>query len=132
MEKVNAWKEKWNQAYGKIKPGVDAAGKVIYNIGLWLFRLRSLFLAIPVLLAALRLARVNYELLPEKVGLNIQTTGEYSMMITRNVAVYGPLAVTLGCLLMVLLSRKTLYPWLISVFTLVLPILILVTNNFPA
>lgn len=132
MNQSNSLLEKWNQAYEKIRPGVNAAGKVIYNIGLWIFRLRALFLAIPVIIAALRLARVNYELLPEMVGLNIQTTGEYTLMVTKEVAVYGPLAVTLGCLLMVLLSRKTLYPWLVSVLTLVLPILIYVTNVFPA
>lgn len=132
MNKVNVWMEKWNQMYEKIKPGMDKTGKVFSGIGKWIFRLRALILAIPVLIAALRLARVNYELLPEMVGLNIQSTGEFSLMVTKEVAVYGPLVVTLGCLLMVLLSRKTLYPWLISVFTLILPILILVTNHFPA
>jgi len=31
---------------------------------------------------------------------------------------------------LVLLSRRTIYPWIISIFTLVLPILILMLNSF--
>jgi len=34
--------------------------------------------------------------------------------------------------LMMWLSRRTIYPWIISIFTLVLPILIWITNVFPA
>jgi len=29
-------------------------------------------------------------------------------------------------------SRRALYPWLISAFTLILPVLILITNVFPS
>ena len=36
------------------------------------------------------------------------------------------------CLLMMFLSRKTIYPWIISIFSLVLPFLLIVTNIFPA
>ena len=41
------------------------------------------------------------------------------------------LAVTALCLLMMFISRRTIYPWLISIFSLVLPILLIVTNMLP-
>ena len=67
----------------------------------------------------------------DQVGINIQASGEYAEMVSKNVAVLGPLAVTAVCLLMVFCSRKVLYPWLISLFSLVLPLLIYITNIFP-
>ena len=36
------------------------------------------------------------------------------------------------CLLMMLISRRTIYPWLISLFSLILPFALLITNIFPA
>jgi hypothetical protein len=53
-------------------------------------------------------------------------------MISRTMAVNGPLMLTFGCLLMMFFSRKALYSWAISIFTLVLPILLLVSNLYPA
>ena len=96
-----------------------------------IYRLRSVILAIPVAVGAVVLAIYNNARLPEEVGINIQASGEYAEVISRNVAVLGPLAVTAVCLLMVFLSRKVLYPWLISLFSLILPILIYITNIFP-
>ena len=101
-------------------------------ICLWLWRLRKFVLAIPVVWLSVYLARMNNNLLPEMVGIDLQTTGEYARMVTREMAVYGPMGVTAVCLLLMMLSRKTLYPWLISLFSLVLPLLILITNIFPA
>ena len=43
----------------------------------------------------------------------------------------APLVVTGVCLVMMWLSRRTIYPWIISIFSLVLPILIWITNVFP-
>ena len=97
----------------------------------WLYRLRSVVLAIPIAVGAIILAIHNNANLPETVGINIQATGEYAETVSRSVAVLGPLAVTAVCLLMVFCSRKVLYPWLISLFSLVLPLLIYITNIFP-
>lgn len=135
--------EKWNQLFQKgeaprleqdeaEKSAVEKVLGVIRHIGLWIYRLRGLILSIPVVIAALKLARVNYELLPDLVGIDLQTTGEYSYMVAKEVAVYGPLAVTALCLLMVLMSRKTAYPWLISVVSLLIPLIILMINVFPS
>ena len=101
-------------------------------IGSILFRLRKLVLAAPVVYAAVKLAYYNREHLPEQVGINIQSTGEFAQMITRDMAVMAPLGLTAACLFLMLCSRKALYPWAISVFTLVLPILILFSNLYPA
>jgi len=48
------------------------------------------------------------------------------------VAVMGPLALTALCLVMVFCSKRVVYPWLISIFSLVIPIVIWITNVFPA
>ena len=107
-------------------------GHVLAVIGKWIFRLRGFFMAIPVALAALYLASRNMTQLPEEVGINLLENGEYQFLISRSLAVIAPLAVTGVCILMMWLSRKTVYPWLISIFSLVLPLLIWVTNVFPA
>ena len=101
----------------------------------WVYRLimklRKLFLTIPVVYGALKLAMYNQENLAEQVGILLQEDGSYAYIVARDVAVMGPLAVTAACLLLMFCSRRTLYPWLISMFSLVLPLLILVTNIFP-
>ena len=99
--------------------------------GQWVYKLRSVILSIPVIIAAISLAIDNAARLPVFVGINMQANGEYAMMIERNVAVMVPLLITIGSLLMMFLSRKVLYPWLISVFSLVVPILLWITNIFP-
>ncbi len=95
----------------------------------WIFRLRKVFMALPVVYQALMLAEYNRQNLPEMVGFDIQASGEFAQMISRETAVMGPLALTLGCLVLMFCSRRTVYPWIISIFTLVLPILILVLNQ---
>lgn len=104
---------------------------ILKTICLWIFRLRKVFMAIPVVWFALRLASYNLQNLPEEVGLNLQASGEFAQMIDRNLAVYGPLGLTAGCLLLMFFSRRARYPWAISLFTLVVPILILLTNLYP-
>ena len=126
MKKIElpSWLEKtWNV--------LKKIGHVLGVIGKWIFRLRGFFMAIPVALAALYLAAQNMSRLPEEVGINLQANGEYALLISRGLAVMAPLVVTGVCLVMMWLSRRTIYPWLISIFSLVLPILIWVTNVFP-
>lgn len=106
-------------------------GRVIGGICKWIFHLRGFFMAIPVALAALYLAVQNMARLPEEVGINLLANGEYQYLISRELAVMVPLLVTAACLVMMWLSRRTIYPWIISIFTLVLPILIWLTNVFP-
>ena len=115
----------------KVKTVLGKINRVINLIGLWLFRLRKLVLAAPVVYYALKLAEYNREHLPEQVGINLQATGEFAQYISRNMAVMGPLALTGGCLILMFCSRKAMYSWSISVFTLALPPLLLFSNAYP-
>lgn len=100
-------------------------------VGTLAYKLRSVLLSIPVAVGAIALAVRNMAKLPAQVGLNLQASGEYAMVVSRGVAVMGPLAITAVCLLLVFCSRKVVYPWLISLFSLTLPLLIWFTNAFP-
>ena len=124
-EKTRPWMQKADKGYRKAK----AIGKKAWP---WIWQGRKILLAIPVVHLMLYFARLNWNVLPEQVGLNLQTTGEYAQYITREMAVYGPLGVTAACLVMMFLSRRTLYPWLICLFSMLLPLLILVSNIFPS
>lgn len=115
----------------KVKTTVGKINRVINTTGLWLFRLRKFVMAAPVVYYALKLAAYNREHLPELVGINLQSTGEFAQYISRNLAVMGPLALTIGCLILMFCSRKAMYSWAISVFTLALPLLLLISNAYP-
>ena len=115
----------------KVKAVFGKVNRVINLIGLWLFRLRKFVLAAPVVYYALKLASYNRTHLPEQVGINLQSTGEFAQYISRNMAVMGPLALTGGCLVLMFCSRKAMYSWAISVFTLALPLLLLLSNAYP-
>ena len=136
MEQLTA---KWNELREKARPFLDKSRSVWQKVKKywilawpWIWRLRKVLFAIPVVYLALYFARLNWNALPEYVGLNLQTNGEYAKYITREMAVYAPLGITGGCLAMMFLSRKTVYPWMICMFSMLLPLLILITNIFPA
>ena len=97
-----------------------------------IYRLRGVILGIPVIWHALKLAAYNREHLPEMVGIDLMSNGAFAMTISRELAVTGPLVVTIACLVLMLTSRKVLYPWAVSVFTLILPVVLLVSNIYPA
>ena len=137
MEKKMSIREKLNEIelpswLEKTLVVLKKIGKVLAAIGKWIYRLRGFFMAIPVALAALFLASRNMARLPEEVGINLLANGQYEYLISRGLAVMVPLLVTGVCLLMMWLSRRTIYPWIISIFSLVLPWLIWITNVFPA
>lgn len=123
-EKLSAWWNSGGSVYGKVK-------KVIGVIVMVLYRLRKVFLAIPVVYYALKLADYNSANLPEMVGVNLQANGVFADFISRSTAVNVPLMVTAACLVLMFFSRKALWPWAVSMFTLALPVLILVSNLYP-
>ena len=98
----------------------------------YVLKFRKLILALPVVIGAAWMAVYSSGKLPEYVGINLQETGEFAYIVSREVAVLGPLAVTAFSLLLMFCSRRTLYPWLISLFTLVLPLVLILTNMYPA
>ncbi len=116
----------------KVKEIVKKINGAINFTGLGLFHLRKIVMAAPVVYYALKLASYNMEHLPEEVGINLQSSGEFAMTIARSMAVYGPLGLTVACLLLMFCSRKAMYPWAVSIFTLTLPILLLLSNLYPS
>lgn len=124
--------EKCKSIWAKVSPVYHKVVDVIETVCRIVFKLRKVFMAIPVVWTALKLAAQNADRLPEMVGLNLQATGEFGVMVTQEYAVFGPLCVTLFCLLLMFCSRKALFPWVVSIFTLALPYLIWLTNMYPA
>lgn len=121
-----------NPGLAKARAVSAKINKIINTIGVWLFRLRKFVMAAPVVYYALKLAAYNSEHLPEQVGLNLQASGEFAATIARSMAVTGPLGLTAACLLLMFCSRKAMYPWAVSIFTLALPLLLLISNTYPA
>ncbi len=135
--------DKINAAIAWLRKTLAPAGQVMTRIfdGLmvvWKFlvRLRKIFLAVPVALAALYLARLNMERLPEQVGWDLQIdesfNGYFELMISREWACGIPMLITLVCIVLMCCSKRVLTPWVVSVISLMLPIFLWLTNVFPA
>ena len=136
LEQVTAG---WKKVQQDVKDSLNSTGSVYAKIkrivGIFvmvIYRLRGVILGIPVIWHALKLAAYNREHLPEMVGIDLMSNGAFAMTISRELAVTGPLVVTIACLVLMLISRKVLYPWAVSVFTLILPVVLLVSNIYPA
>ena len=109
-------------------------GSLFRIICMWIYKLRSVILAIPVAFAAVLMALDTLIKLPETVELCLPTgEGLASQIIELNkmLAVFGPLVITALCLVMMFCSRRVAYPWLISVFSLVLPLFLYFASIFP-
>ena len=139
MKQLEQFTAMVSEILGKTQPYLVKADKGYQNVKQifkkawpWIWQLRKVLLAIPVVYLMLYFARLNWNVLPDSVGLHLQTTGDYARYITKEMAVYTPLGITGGCLAMMFVSRKTLYPWMICMFSMLLPLLILVTNIFPS
>jgi len=129
----------WGAFCEKAAPVTDSlneifteVGKILYSIGSYIYKMRKIFLAVPVVWAAIYLAIYNQAHLPSIVGLDLQTTGDFAIQIARELAVLIPFVITGLCLLLMLCSRRILTPWLVSVFSLAIPVVILLLNTFPA
>lgn len=135
MSKFREFKDKmkasWNETDDFRTKSGEATGKFVRVVRIawsWIYRLRSVILGLPVAICAVVQAVQNMAELPEIVGIGLQPSGEFALLLNRPVAALAPLAVTAVCLLMMLCSRKVFYPWLISVFSLLLPLVILYSN----
>ena len=110
------------------KPATGAGGaEKLKTVLKWVIQLRSVALSIPVAVIAVILAINNAATLT--TGLSIGA-GENIITIGRSVLIMGPLALTALSILMTLFSKKVVYPWLISIFTLLLPLVISFTVGF--
>lgn len=106
--------------------------KAFGAVVMFFYRARKIVMAAPVAIYAFYLAYQNSIRLPSEVGIFLQNNGNFLRMIDRGTAVVFPLLVTFGCLTLMMFSRKAMYAWAISIFSLALPLLILVSNIFPA
>ena len=127
-----AGKQAERTGWQKTKAVLKKISDVIDVILTVLYRLRKVFMAIPVVYYAVKLAQYNMENLPSVVGIDMQANGAFSQMLSRDVAVMGPLIVTLACLVLMFFSRKAIYAWAVSIFTLILPVILLISNRYPA
>lgn len=139
MNFMDRFMVRWNVTVKKMQPTLQKLGHICRIVGLkleaafnYVSKFRKIFLAVPVAVAAVVLALNNLAKLPVLVGINLQSNGEFGVQMMREVAVLGPMAVTALCLILMFCSKRTLTPWLVSVFSLALPVLILLTNTFPA
>lgn len=139
MGKLDGVTDGWKNLKNDLNEGIQTTGSVYSKVKrvigiliMCIYHLRSIFLAIPVVYYALKLASYNSRHLPEVVGVNLLSSGAFAMTISREAAIMGPLAVTFACIVLMLTSRKALYPWAVSIFTLILPILLLLSNLYPA
>lgn len=123
MNKDNAFIQKAGKIYKK-------ASLVIEFLCKWVYRLRKVIMAAPVVYYALKLARENADRLPKMVGLDLQSTGEFAHTVSRTVAVQGPLLITTAALALMFISKKAVFPWIVSILTLTLPYLIYFTNYY--
>ncbi len=135
----------------KLRPFLAKAGKFFRKLwknmkilGGYLYKLRAIIMAAPVAAAAVVMAIINMARLPEVVEmakLSIDAESEDALFgffvfgtsyVSRGVAILGPLVLTAACLVLMMCSKRTFYPWLVSLMSLVLPLVILLTNIYPA
>lgn len=128
---TKAVKSKFSRPEEK-RQGSGGFQKAIGAVVMFFYRARKIVMAAPVAIYAFYLAYQNSIRLPSEVGIFLQNNGNFLRMIDRGTAVVFPLVVTFGCLTLMMFSRKAMYAWAISIFSLALPLLILVSNIFPA
>ncbi len=123
----------------KLCPYTKPIGAFLSKVGNFLekffgnvFKLRKIIAAVPVAVGAVYLAIHNEATLSTVVGLGLREDGSFTYQILREVAVLFPLMITAVCLLLMFGSRRILTPWIVSVISLLIPLMIWITNVFPA
>ncbi len=101
-----------------------------------LYKYRSVVMALPVVAGSAILATFSLAKLPAKVMLNLPAVAEREIILKmveldKGTAVIVPVLVTAVCLLLMFCSRRQVYPWLISLFSLALPVILLIAGIFP-
>lgn len=128
---TKAVKSKFSRPAEKNQAG-SSFQKAFGAVIMFFYRARKIVMATPVAIYAFYLAYQNSIRLPAEVGIFLQNNGNFLRMIDRGTAVVFPLLVTFGCLILMMFSRKAMYAWAISIFSLALPLLLLISNTFPA
>ena len=131
-EKWDAFMEKTALSRERVRNFFRKAGNTATKVWDFVVKFKQFILAIPVALGAVILAIRNMSALPKQVGFGLQIDGTFDFVVPRGIAILGPIAITALCLLLMFCSKRVLTPWLVSVFSLVLPILLWIINCYPA
>lgn len=135
MKFFDTLKQFWKELSDRTEPFrnfMKKVGSTLSSAWAQVYQFRDLILAVPVVIGSIWLACINLSELPETVGINLQADGTYAGTMSRGVAVLVPLIITVLCLLLMIASKRKLYPWMICMLSLLLPLLIMVTNVYPA
>ena len=139
MSSENKFTAQWDRfckmAGPKLKKAKEVMGVGLEKTGVackFIAKFKKVFLVLPILTVALIMAFVNLFKLPDMVGFILQGDGTFAFEIIRAVAVFVPLLITLLCLVLVFISKRTMTPWMVSLCSLLLPLLLYFTNVFPS
>ena len=119
---------KIQNGYWRMRKTMEPVDNVLATIGKVFYHLRKIFMAIPVVLIAMKVFAYANEKLPQDVGILLLEDGTYKYMLGRADTVNVCMALTGACLVLMFLSRKIVYPWIISLFSLVLPLFLVFSN----
>ena len=128
----NDFCDKAAPVFEKIRDCVMEVITFLRHIWVYVVKLRKIILAVPIGWGAIYLALNNMQQLPKTVGVGLQADGNFQLYVTRLPAVLAPLLITAVCVLLMFCSRRTLTPWMVSLFSLLIPVVLLITNIFPA
>jgi len=142
--------DKWNGFWDRFTPFFDGVGKVFRairrtfrNFGKYLFWFRSVVVGAPMLAAAIIIAAMNLQRLPEtvsytKITLDPEATnalfGLFVMSqdaVSRNLAAMIPVALTALCVVLMIFTKRMLFPFFVGLLTLLLPQAIYYLTIFP-
>lgn len=134
-----AWiEEKWQLVCEKSAPVWSFIRKflrelkqVLHVTWSYLYRLRSVFLALILALATLWVMLWCSPRIPDSVGIYLMENGQFFLLVPKQITILGSVAITASCVLMMFCTKKPLYPWLIGVFSLILPFFFIFTNMYP-
>lgn len=101
-----------------------------------LYKYRGVAMAVPVVAGSAILTTFNLAKLPPKVVVNLPAIAESEIILKmvemdKGTAIIVPVLITAVCLLMMFCSRRQLYPWLVSLFSLALPVFLFIAGMFP-
>ena len=124
------------QEFKSDKENAQKEGNLFKVTCQWIYKLRSVFLSVPVIFGMIFLAIRNAAALPAEVNIYFPKFSDGLIKISmatigHTEAVIIPVLITTIALIMMFISRRMVYPWLISLFSLALPIVILLLNTFP-
>ena len=142
--------EKWNWLVGKVRPVWDVIAGVFRGIGrffslLWkyIFMFRGILISAPVIVLGALMIVWARDHLPEMVEITHLVLdpeaenaifGNFVMVtefISRDLAIGVPMALSGVCLVCTILSKRTLYPWLMALLTMTMPVVIYLLNTHP-